>query len=269
MNFKYIECVTENTLINNFYELNVDSTSIPLHSKVIPTAQCHIIYLKSEVPIETIFKNNKFNNSGLIVLGQSYKSYKLHAKAPYYNLGINLHPTGLYKLLKSDISKFTDKHVKLSEINLELFNLLSPLFEEQIDDCNHLAKKIEKQLLSLDLFENNNTRLVDEAIKLIYQKEGKINVEELLKQIPISQKHLELQFKKIVGLTPLKFIKLYKFLNLMKKYESKQASISQLIEYYSYYDLSHFSKDFNLFMNQKPTDYFKSDNEFLNNYLKE
>ncbi|WGD34981.1 helix-turn-helix domain-containing protein [Olleya sp. YS] len=267
MNFKYIECVNDNPLINNFYELNVGNSSIPLHSKVIPTAQCHIIFLKSSTPIEIVLKNNTYKNIGLVVLGQSYKSYQLNAKAAYYNFGINFHPTGLYKLLKRDISKLTDKHEKLSEVSLDLFNLLNPLFEEQLD-CNILAKKIEKQLLNIEIFENKNTELVDEAIKLIYNKEGKINVDELLKSIPISQKHLEVQFKKIVGLTPLKFIKLYKFLNLMKKYESKKASISQLIEYYGYYDLSHFTKDFMLFMNQKPTEYFKSDNEFLNNYLK-
>lgn len=54
----------------------------------------------------------------------------------------------------------------------------------------------------------------------------------------------------------------------MKQYEAKKASISELIDYYAYYDLSHFTKDFKLFMNQKPSDYFKSENIFLNNYLK-
>ncbi|WP_397363163.1 DUF6597 domain-containing transcriptional factor [Olleya sp. R77988] len=267
MNFKYIKCINDNTLINNFYELSVDNSSIPLNSKVIPTAQCHIIFLDTKTPIEIEFKNNTYKNNGLVVLGQSYKSYNLKAKASYYNFGINLHPTGLYKLLKTDVSQLTDKHIKLSDIDTGLFSILNPLFEEK-NESNILAKKIEKRLLNIELFENKNTRLVDEAIRLIYNNEGIINVEALLKLLPISQKHLETQFKKMVGLTPLKFIKLYKFVNLMKKYESKQASITQLIDYYDYYDLSHFTKDFKLFMDQKPKEYFKSDNEFINNYLK-
>lgn len=267
MNFKYIECINENSLINNFYVLNVNDNSIPLTTKVIPTAQCHIIFLKTKIPIEIRFKDNTFKNTGLVVLGQSYKSYNLYAKSAYYNFGINLHPTGLYKLLKTDISKLTDKHLKLSEIDNNLQCILNPIFEVNTE-ATILSKKIEKTLLNFNLYEDKNTLLIDKAIKLIYQKEGIISVEQLLKPLNISRKNLEIQFKKIVGLTPNKFIKLYKFLSLMKHYESKQATISKLIEYYNYYDLSHFTKDFQLFMNQKPNSYFKSDNEFLHNYLK-
>ena len=265
MNFRYIECTNTNQLVQNFFELTVDQSSIPLKSKVIPTAQSHIIY--TNTPIQTECNKVTYNSNGLVVLGQSYKSYVVKATNPYFNFGINFHPTALYKILKTDISKLTDKHVSLSEIDNKLYTLLSPIFKENLKGTA-LAKRIENQLQKLEVYESKNTKLVDEAVKLIYKKEGKINVEELLKTFPISQKHLEVQFKKTIGLTPLKFIKLYRFLSLMKQYESKKTSITQLIDYYAYYDLSHFTKDFKLFMNQKPSDYFKSENIFLNNYLK-
>jgi AraC-like DNA-binding protein len=268
MNFRYIKSANTNQLVQSFYELNVAETSIPLSSKIIPTAQSHIIFVDSEEGIETNFKSITYKNLGLIVLGQSYKSYTLKAIKPYFNFGISFHPTALYKLLKTDISKFTDKHIDLSKVESPLYSLLNPIFKENLKG-EALASKIESQLAKLDIYESKNTLLVDEVIKVIYDREGIINVEELLKIFPISQKNLEIQFKKIIGLTPLKFIKLYKFLCLMRQYESNKATISQLVDYYAYYDFSHFSKDFKLFMNLKPADYFKTENKFLSNYLKE
>ncbi len=267
MDFRYIKCVNTNHLIQDFFEINVNDSIIPLSSKIIPTAQSHIVYYNSEKNLISDFKNKTYKNTGLVILGQSYKSYTFKAYNAYSSFGINFHPTALYKILKTDLSKLTDKHLNLSKVDNGLYNLLNPVFKENLKG-EALAIKIENQLLNLELHESKNTKLVDDAIKVVYKKEGKINVEELLKIFPVSQKHLENQFKKIIGLTPLKFIKLYKFLNLMKKYQSNKESISQLIDYYGYYDLSHFTKDFKLFMNQKPSEFFKCDNIYLNNYLK-
>ncbi|WP_289044318.1 helix-turn-helix domain-containing protein [uncultured Olleya sp.] len=267
MNFRYIECTKPNQLIQNFFELNVELSSTPLSSRIIPTAQSHILFFKSQLPLQTGVNNKIFKNKGIVVFGQSYKSYTLLAQKPYYNFGINFHPTALYKILKTDISKFTDQHINLSEVDQKLYQLLDPIFKQEFSG-EELANKIEKKLLKLELYESKNTKLVDDAIHVIYKKEGRINVEEILKIFPISQKHLETQFKKTIGLTPLKFIKLFKFVSLMRKYETTNTPISQLIDYYAYYDFSHFTKDFKLFMNLKPSDYFNTKTPFLSNYLK-
>lgn len=267
MKFRYIECLNFNAIIQNFYELQVVKEDLPLTSSVVPTAQCHIVNINSNGTVEITFKKEVFNNRGTLVLGQSYNAYKLKANVPYYNFGINLHPTALYKLTGRNISEFTDKHLQLSQVDNGLHKILSPLFEAK-HEANKLAKLIEKKILEIPLTIDKNTRIIDEAIHFIYQKQGIVSVDEVLNFLPISQKHLETQFKKIVGLTPLKFIKMYKFLSMMKVYEKDGLSVSNLIDKFNYYDLSHFTKDFKLFMNQKPSDYFKTDHEFLNNYLK-
>ncbi|MBR9916006.1 MAG: AraC family transcriptional regulator [Algicola sp.] len=78
---------------------------------------------------------------------------------------------------------------------------------------------------------------------------------------------MENQFKKIVGLTPGKYIRLYRFLKLMRKHESHEIDLNDLILMYNYYDRSHFTKDFKLFMRQSPKTYFKNNNLLLNEYL--
>ena len=91
MNFRYIECIKPNQLIQNFFELNVEQSSTPLSSRIIPTAQSHILFFKSQLPLQTGVNNKIFKNKGIVVFGQSYKSYTLLAQKPYYNFGINFH----------------------------------------------------------------------------------------------------------------------------------------------------------------------------------
>ena len=114
-----------------------------------------------------------------------------------------------------------------------------------------------------------NLHIIDKVIDYIWEKEGLINVSDLLNLAAISQKSLEIHFKKIVGITPGKYIRLWRFLKLMRKYESGKIKLIDLIQMYDYYDHSHFSKDFLLFMNETPQSYFKKDNHLLEEYLKE
>lgn len=266
MKYKRIDCITPNTLIHSFYELELKAEDIPLMSSVIPTALSHILHVDSEKAVEANNQNEVFQNIGTVVIGQSYKTYKLLAKSTCYNFGINFHPTALYKLTGSDLSELSNKHKNLSEVNKRLYDTLHPLFLQK-KEAPVLSKLIEEKINELTIIEDRNTKIIDEAIDLIFKRRGLISVDEILKKLPISQKNLQIQFKKMVGLTPIKFIKLNKFLSMIKYMKKKKISITELIDTYNYYDLSHFTKDFKLFMGQTPSEYFDTDNKFSNNYL--
>ena len=60
-----------------------------------------------------------------------------------------------------------------------------------------------------------------------------------------------------------------RFNKLMIKYQSNEIELKDLIYKYNYYDQSHFSKDFKLFMNQSPKFFFKQDFPLLKEYLKD
>lgn len=95
-----------------------------------------------------------------------------------------------------------------------------------------------------------------------------LQVTDLLKIVSLSQKSLEVKFKKIIGLTPGKYIRLIRFIKLMRKYENKKIAINDLIYMYNYYDHSHFIKDFKLFMSESPKEYFKKEYPLIKAYSK-
>ena len=55
----------------------------------------------------------------------------------------------------------------------------------------------------------------------------------------------------------------------MRKYESKEVNLKDLIYMFNYYNSSHFSKDFKLFILLTPIAYFKKEYPLLKSYRKE
>ena len=124
-------------------------------------------------------------------------------------------------------------------------------------------------MLELPLIENRNTTAIDKVIDIIHEKEGMLSVNELLGNIPFGQKTLETQFKKIVGLTPSKYIRLHRFLNLMRQFEKNTLSLKDLIYMYDYYDESHFNRDFKSFTSKTPKQFFKNEYVIVKEALKQ
>lgn len=268
MKFKYLEKDKNHPLIAHFFELKIEEEDIPFESVVLPMGLTSMTYIYG-VNQFIIRQNNKIPLINLTVSGQFYGGYSLVTDTVGNSIGFGLRPTSLYKILKTDISKITNKHLAIKELNLELHHKLSPLFLKHKSNIPALIKSIYKVFDGLICAEDKNLPNLDKAIDYIFEKEGLLKVQDLLKRVPFSQKSLENQFKKVIGLTPGKYIRQYRFMKLMRKYESKEIDLKDLIYMFNYYDPSHFSKDFKLFMLQTPNAYFKKEYPLLKSYLKE
>jgi len=265
MNLNFFDTTGVEHLIENYFELSFSGATVPFQSTILPVALTNITYIFSGDQ-HALVDGLKMPLENLIVSGQFFRSYKLLVNSEGYSFGMSLQPTALYKIFGTDISKLSNKHISLNEVNQDFYDKLNPLFKNY-ENPKEIIKKINGVLLDSRLFEDKNTDYIDQAIDKIRQTEGMIHIEELLNDLPFSRKSLETHFKKIVGLTPGKYIRLYRFLNLMRKYESQQIKLKDLIYMYDYYDQSHFTKDFKLFMLESPHSYFKKDYPIIKKYL--
>lgn len=266
MEFKYLNKKDKRGLVNDLFILKFHKDDLPFKTIILPIGYPTLVYIFSKQQ-DTIFNGKKMPLKGLTVTGQFYGTYDYFVNDISSNIGMTLHPTALYKILNIDISKITNKHIPLEEINKELSKKLMSIFIDYKDDSEVFKDAIIDCINNLPLKIDNDVKFIDEAIENISKKEGLLQVKDLLETLPLSQKSLETKFKKIVGLTPGKFIKMIRFTTLMRKYETKEINLNDLIYMFDYYDHSHFSRDFKLFMSQTPKSFFKKDYPFLKEYF--
>ena len=266
MTLEYLDAKIPNPLITEFFHLRFETEDLPFQSTILPICSTTLTstYKNNH---HFVFKEEQTVINDLIVTGQFYESYQFLVREKGHSFGITLHPTALYKLTGLNIYKIKNKHIPLRDFSKELYAELHPIFFAYENDMQKLTQNLNDVISKLPLTKNANTSKIDKVIDIIHTKEGLLNTYDLLEHIDFSQKTLETHFKKIVGLTPGRYIRLYRFLKLMRKYESKEIELKDLIHMYNYYDHSHFAKDFKHFMKQTPKDYFKSDHPLLNLYL--
>ena len=258
MTLKYYDTSATSNLVGEFYSITYSDKIIPFKTTIIPMAVSGIAFVYSGNQY-TIKSNHKQQLKELTLFGQFDKSHQIFADSFGFCCGISFKPTALFKLTNLNISKLTNSYFPFENLNIKLSKRFKIIFSKYKNTPEILFKKLSILIASLPLKENKDTLIIDKVIAEIDKKEGLISVVDLLKLIPFGQKTLETKFKKMVGLTPGKYIQIIRFLNLMRKYEKNQIDIKDLIYMYDYYDESHFSKDFKLFTNQTFKNYFNED----------
>ncbi|TXD48494.1 MULTISPECIES: helix-turn-helix domain-containing protein [unclassified Polaribacter] len=270
MEFNYLENQKDKNhhLIDHFYQLKITKEDLPFKSVILSVGLISItcVFGEQQYALQNSIKTPL---KDLTVAGQTLGGYQYLINASGYSIAFCLKPSALYKIMKINVSTITNKHVSLKELNIDLYNQLNPLFLTYKDDISALIPLIYEVFDAIPCIQDKSLIHIDKAVDLIIEKEGLIKVNELLKIVPFSQKSLENKFKIAIGLTPGKYIRQYRFMKMMRKYESKQMDFKDLMYLYNYYDLSHFLKDFKLFMGQTPNSYFKKEYPLLKKYLKE
>ena len=267
MNLKYYNTGIASHLVDEFYSIEYSKKITPFKTTIIPMAYSSIAYIYSGNQ-HIIQNSNKKRLEGLTIFGQFIKSYSILVKNTGACCGISFKPTTLFKLTNLDLSKLANKHISLDSIEQDLSKKLNSIFLNYEDNYEKLFKEISLFLNSLPILENKDTLIIDKIILEINEKEGLVCMNEILKTVPFCQKTLETKFKKMVGITPGKYIQIKRFLNLMRKYEKDQIDLKDLIYMYDYYDESHFSKDFKLFTSNSFKNYFKEDYLIIKQALK-
>ena len=265
MDNKFFESNEVPHLIEKYFYLSFEKEDIPFKSVILPIGLTHLLYIPDGNQ-KIVFKGNETLLTDLMVSGQYFRSYDFSSVSITESIGANFHPTALHKLLNIDVSKLKSRHLPLAQINESFYNKLLPIFKKS-KGPEELIQNLNSFFLNSFLHIDKNTKQIDDAINLIREKEGLLNVLDIINEISTSQKTLEVQFKKIVGLTPGRYIRLFRFQQLMRKYYSGDIELKDLIYKYNYYDSSHFAKDFKLFMKQNLKSFLKKDYLLLKSYL--
>lgn len=112
---------------------------------------------------------------------------------------------------------------------------------------------IERFLLS-QLKDIQKDKLIIEAVHLIYQSKGTIQIKELNKKFFISQSPFEKRFRKLVGTSPKKFASIVRFNSVLDNLKNTK-SLTEICYENHFFDQAHFIKNFKQFTGDTPENF--------------
>lgn len=183
------------------------------------------------------------------VVGQMTKYLEVTLCPNELYIGIRFNPGLLYPFLNAPFHELTDNIVELSLIKASLAHRL-----KQAGQANYKIREIEKQLLCAKQETKSVNTVIHYACQQILATGGAILVRNLATELGISERYLQKEFKKIVGVSPKTLSRIVRFNQLkknMKKTNSKETL--NLALGLGYYDQAHFINEFKAFTGQTPS----------------
>jgi AraC-like DNA-binding protein len=191
------------------------------------------------------------------VLGLWTKSHMVDWPSDLQYLGVSFKPGGAYPFLGLPLSELQNQVVPLDAI----WGTYAAEVREQLYAAPTVQARfalLERFLLAR-LFEGpQGLRAVQYAVAEIAHHHGTLSIRELSERMGMSQKHLIVQFKQMVGSTPKALGRLYRFADILASIDFTQPVDWTLVAHQFYFhDQSHFIRDFREFTGHTPTDYLR------------
>ena len=175
--------------------------------------------------------------------------------AETFMLGVRFKPGGAYPFFDFPISEMSNRVIDMrliwgrdvEEIRERL--LAAPTHATKF----HFMETILLARLNLDCY---GLDAVHYAVYDIASNDGILSIRELSERMGISQKHLDHQFKKMVGVSPKSLARVMKLQRVLNSINPLHPINWADIAYSNhYYDQAHFNRDFAAFTGLTPTAY--------------
>jgi AraC-like DNA-binding protein len=180
-------------------------------------------------------------------------------------MGIEFSPKGAYRFFHFTLNDIQNQIYPLSDV---LGNTGKQL-TEQMNNTTSLRQKIVvlQQFLLRQLSLHNEDMVFEYCIEKITASKGSITVKELEKKTGYSSRWLNMKFNDKLGVSPKNLCSIIRFKHYYEGFISgNEKSFSRNDFYESYYDQSHFIKDFKRFTGLPPARFEKQINDFGRKY---
>jgi len=186
------------------------------------------------------------------IQGQSKKHTQFIAREPATMFGIEFFPYVIPSLFSIPATALTDQYIDLTVF----LGRKGRELEERIQEAGTTEERIRiaTRFLESRLHTINHPFIID-AINQINAKNGLVNMAELAKTSPVSQRQFERLFKELAGFTPKLYARVKRFETALCQ---QSGTLTQRALDAGYADQSHFIRDFRDFTGLQPRNYFKA-----------
>lgn len=180
-------------------------------------------------------------------------------------IGIEFSPKGAYRFFHFALDDIQNQIYSVSDV---LGNVGRRLIE-QMNNTTSLRQKIIalQQFLLRQLSLHNEDMIFEYCIEKITGSKGCITVKELEKKTGYSSRWLNRKFHNKLGVSPKNLCSIIRFKQYYEGFINDNKKVFSRNDFYeSYYDQSHFIKDFKRFTGLPPAKFEKQINDFGRKY---
>ncbi len=228
-------------------------------SLIMPDGIVEII-LHYESPFFTHQDNIRQLQSEHVAVSMMRKYIEIESNGKTGFIAVRFYPWGAYHFFNEPVHNFLDNTIAASKLWADDSRRII-LELKSLHTLEKRFKSVEHFLLNmLTKYQRNETQ-TDEAVKLIRNTKGSLNIDEICSETGFTKKQLERKFLSLVGTTPKIFSRVCRFLNICHHMEEQKGkSLTQLAYECGYYDQSHFINEFKEFSGFTPKDFFAKEN---------
>lgn len=252
--------------IELFWEGDFNTTyEYKLSQQVVPNGYVELVIHLSEKHCDLFKENRWLQSPDYTVIGLHTRPYEVHFRDRVQVFGIRFKPEGIYNLFGIPASEFSESYEDMALV-------LGAAFREYCSRLRESEKVSEKLLLTQNYLvaqlkkDHSELTYVNRAAELIRESDRFDKIDRLPEQVYISLRQLEREFKKKIGITPKRYMRISRLNEVHRKLEEeKEIEFTKIAFDCGYSDQAHFIRDFKSFMGVKPTIFIKEKNRFIVN----
>ncbi|WP_250462961.1 helix-turn-helix domain-containing protein [Microbulbifer litoralis] len=216
---------------------------------------------------ESVTINEKVLGKGVYFDGANSRNVSLCIDGKVNLIRIRFNPGMFYLFFKMNLSNYHNVLDNLCFTN----NIFPRNFFKFLEFCDSDIQKITavETWLTYNLSDpDNNILLVLSILKHINSNQYDIKLQALAEDMGVEIRRLQRLFRKVVGMTPKKLVKLLRADNARRMLDANDSLSCLDITYRcGYYDQAHFNREFKGFYEITPSEYRKRAVEKRSNYI--
>jgi AraC-like DNA-binding protein len=162
------------------------------------------------------------------------------------------------------MSAYTDKVVPLTSMSEQLPPSQLTGGSESWDQRIHHAEHWLRQQIDIE----EGLSRTEQAIQYMMDAHGMVDIETIAQSLTVTRRHLEREFKKIIGLTPKYFSRIIQFNYIFEAMQRKDNAWVDVALNSGYFDQSHFIRNFKAFTGESPAQYGFDKKNLANFFLR-
>ena len=251
-------------LIECYWIIEDDNTEI-VTQKIIPDGFPEIIFHYGDSYRILIDKMWEVQSKFLLA-GQITKYFYLENTGKTAALGIKLKPTALTHLFEISMKACVDKVVSLEKYPLQELEIMQSILAST-SDYKKVIYQLNNFFEELAKAKSHNKVAVDNAVNMIFRKNGMVTIPELCAVAYLGERQLLNQFRYYVGLSPKLYARIARLSYIFKLVQKNKDRWCSLAYEAAFFDHAHFIKDFKSFIGEKPSKYAFDEKNMANFFL--